>query len=153
MSTLQEHLDDLDPAPAIRALALAIARQRSVDAGRRDDYVSLAPPQSEIAVYLHRNRVSIALPPEKAGTAALQIEGATLQDKESTVYLRVGADVLAEHTNDMTSWALAAYDWKAAGPMSSHSGSAKSAASQRPEKFCPVHHVPLSPSGVCFSCA
>ncbi|MGY1669441.1 hypothetical protein [Geodermatophilus sp. SYSU D00710] len=152
MSTLQEHLDDLAPAAVIRALALAIAGQRSVDAGRRDDYVSLAPPLSEIAVYLHRNRVSIALPPEKAGTAALQIEGATLQDRESTVYLRVSADVLAAHPSEVTGWALASYDWKAAGPMSSHSGSARSA-SRRPEKICPVHHYPLSPSGVCFSCA
>jgi hypothetical protein len=82
MSTMQEHLDDLDPAAPIRALAAELATIASVEPDRQEHYVSLRPStEGAVAVYLHRTRVSIALPPERAPEVIGRLPDATLNAK------------------------------------------------------------------------
>ena len=59
MTTLQDHLDDLAPTPAVRALATALAERTAVESDRQGTYVSLRPSmEGAVAVYLHRSWIS-----------------------------------------------------------------------------------------------
>lgn len=151
MSTLQEHLDDLDPTPPVRSLAEELATQTAIESDRAADYVSLRPSMSgAIAVYAHRNRVSIALPPEWAADAASQFHGATEEKKGSTTYLRLSDELLSQHAAAVLDLTVEAVAWKAAGPSSALGGHAT-----KPEKAsqtCPKHWFELSPSGACPVC-
>ncbi|WP_138732043.1 hypothetical protein [Modestobacter excelsi] len=88
MTTLQDHLDDFDPAAPVRQFATGLALKTAIEAHRAHDYVSLSPSmEGGIAVYVHRRRVSIALSPERAAEAVSRFQGATAEKKGATTYL------------------------------------------------------------------
>jgi hypothetical protein len=151
MTTLQEHLDDLDPAEPVRQFAIELSKRTAIESDRSHDYVSLRPSLSgAITVYAHRGRVSIALPPERAVKAAYQFPGATEEKKGPTTYLRLSEELLEQHAAAALNLAVEALAWKAAGPASTLGGQAK-----KPEKVavtCPKHWYELSPSGACPIC-
>ena len=151
MSTLQEHLDDLAPTAPVRQFATELTRRTAVESHRADDYVSLRPSMSgAIAVYAHRNRVSIALTPERAIAAVSRLPGATPEKKGPTTYLHLSDDLLAQHARAVLELAVEAVAWKAAGPTSTLGGHIKQA--QKFPQTCPEHSQPLTPSGVCWQC-
>ncbi|MGY1753815.1 hypothetical protein [Blastococcus sp. SYSU D01042] len=152
MSTLQEHLDDLAPTPPVRQLAEKLATRTAIESNRAGTYVGLRPSLSgAIAVYAHRNRVSIALPPERAAEAAHQFPGATEERKDATTtYLHLGDDLLGQHGAAALDLAVEAVAGKAAGPTSTLGGHAKKPA--KAPKICPDHFFALTPSGACPVC-
>ncbi len=153
MSTLQEHLDDLDPVPAIRTLATTLAAGTAVESNRQEQYVSLRPSmEGAVAVYLHRTWISIAVEPDDAIAVAAQLPGATVHPKTpATTYLHVTSEVLVGALDAALSVAREAVAWRAAGPRSSvGTGSAKKVA--RPVTTCPSHWMALLPSGACPVC-
>jgi len=153
MNTMQQHLDDLGPTPPVRSLADELAKRTAVESDRQEQYVSLRPSmEGAVAVYLHRTRVSIALPPERAPEVASQLHGAALNHKTpATTYLDVPDGVLAAQPGLVLELAAEAVAWRASGPMSSLGiGHAK-----QPEKavnICPQHFYALTPSGACPVC-
>lgn len=153
MSTLQEHLDDLDPSPPIRTLAVELAKRTAVESNRQEQYVSLRPSmEGAVALYLHRQRISIALPPERAPEVVGQLPGATLNHKTpATTYLDVPDHLLGEQPGAVLDLAEEAVAWRATGPMSSP-GVGHSKTPEKPPKICPEHYYALTPSGACPVC-
>jgi hypothetical protein len=153
MSTLQEHLDDLDPTPAVRTFASALAGRTAVESDRQAHYVSLRPSmEGAVAVYLNRTWISIALSPERAAELDGTVPGASLDKKTAaTTYLRAGDDVLAGQHDVLLGIAEEAVAWRANGPKSSVGiGSPKK--SEQALQFCPKHQMALLPSGACPDC-
>lgn len=153
MTTLPEHLDDLDPTPEVRALATDLAGWTTVESDRQAQYVSLRPStESAVAVYLHRTWVSIALPPERALQVASDVPGATLDKKTpATTYLHVDADSLGIRYAVVLGIAKEAMSWRATGPRSSvGTGAAKK--DEQASKICPRCRMELLPSGACGAC-
>ncbi|PWW23491.1 hypothetical protein JD79_02665 [Geodermatophilus normandii] len=153
MSTLEEHLDDLAPAPAIRTLATTLAAETAVESDRQEQYVSLRPSmEGAVAVYLHRTWVSIAVEPDEAAAVAARLPEATVHPKTpATTYLHLTAEALAGAPDAALSVAREAVAWRAAGPRSSvGTGSAKKVA--QPVATCPSHWMALLPSGACPVC-
>ncbi|MGY1709102.1 hypothetical protein ACI8AC_06280 [Geodermatophilus sp. SYSU D00758] len=153
MTTLQQHLDDLDAALPIRTLAAALAGSTAVESGRQEQYVSLRPSmEGAVAVYLHKTWISIAVEPDEAAALAARLPGATIHPKTpATTYLHVSADTLAGAPDATLAIAQGAVTWRAQGPRSG--AGSKGSASQKAAQYCPDHGYELSPSGVCFSCA
>ncbi|MGY1690357.1 hypothetical protein [Geodermatophilus sp. SYSU D01105] len=153
MSTLHDHLDDLAPSPAVRALASDLAAWTTVESDRQAQYVSLRPStDSAVALYAHKTWVSIALPPERAPEVVGDVPGATLDEKTpATTYLHVDADLLADRYDVVLAIAKEAMDWRVHGPRSSvGTGSAKKGEQAR--DVCPTCRMELLPSGACGSC-
>ena len=76
MTTLQEHLDELDPTAPIRNLCTELAKRTAIESDITKDYASLRPAMSgAIAVFAHRNRVSIGLPPEQSSDVVSRFPG------------------------------------------------------------------------------
>ena len=152
MTTLQEHLDDLDPTAAVRQFATELAKRTAVESDRQEQYVSLRPSmEGAVAVYLHRARVSIALPPERAPEIVGQLPGGTLiHTTPATTYLVVPDHVLAGACPalDVATEAVA---WRASGPSSSAGGGHAKKAEKAPQ-LCPKHGYALTPSGSCWGC-
>ena len=151
MTTLQEHLDDLDPSAPIRTLATELAKRTAIESDRAADYLSLRPSLSgAIAVYARRARVSIGLPPERATEALGQLTGATGEPKGATTYVHLSEILVAQHAAAVLDLAVEAVAWKAAGPTSTLGGHA--AKSKQAPKICPKHFLALTPSGACPVC-
>ncbi len=153
MTTLHEHLDDLDPTPAVRTLAIDLAGWTTVGSDRQAQYVSLRPStDTAVAVYAQKTWVSIALPPERATQVVGDVPGATLDRKTpATTYLHVDADPLDDRYDVVLCITKEAMSWRAHGSTSSvGAGSAKTGA-QAP-KICPTCRMELLPSGACGSC-
>ncbi len=151
MSTLHEHLDDLAPTPPVRTLASELAKRTAIESDRAHDYVSLRPSMSgAIAVYAHRNRVSIGLPSEQGVKAMSQLPGATEEKKGPTTYLHLSDDVLVQHAAAALDLAVEAVAWKATGPTSTLGGHAKKP--EKAPKIRPKHFEALTSSGVCWKC-
>ncbi len=153
MSTLQEHLDALDPAPAIRALATSLAATTAVESHRQEPYVSLRPSmEGAVAVYLHRTWISIAVTPDDAAAVGARVPGATLHPKTpATTYLHLAASALAGAAAEVLRVAQEAVARRACGPGSGvAAGSAKKTA--QPPGTCPSHWMELLPSGACPEC-
>ncbi len=153
MTTLHEHLDDLDPTPAVRALATDLAGWTTVESDRQAQYVSLRPStESAVAVYLHRTWVSIALPPERAPQVVGDVPGATPDRKTpATTYLHVDAGSLDDRYDVILSASREAMDWRAHGPRSSVGTGAAKKGEQAPE-ICSTCWMQLLPSGACADC-
>jgi hypothetical protein len=153
MSTLHEHLDDLDPTPPVRVLATALTAQTAVESDRQEQYVSLRPSmEGAVAVHLHRTRASIALEPARAAEVVGQLPGATLNPKTpATTYVDVPDHVLAEKPATFLEIAAEAVAWRAAGPMSG-AGVGHAKKPDKAPQFCSEHWYQLSPSGACPVC-
>lgn len=153
MSTLQDHLDDLAPAAPVRTLATELAKRTAVESDRQEQYVSLRPSmEGAVAVYLHRTRISIALPPERAPEVVGHLPGATLNSKTpATTYLDVPSDVLATNPQAILHLAADAVAWRTSGPMSSF-GVGHAKGPEKTTKICPQHYYALTPSGACPVC-
>ncbi|MFD2090472.1 hypothetical protein [Blastococcus deserti] len=145
MSNLNEHLDDLDPTPAVRSLAAAVAGRTAVESHRQEQYVSLRPSmEGAVAVYLHRTYASIALPPERAASLAAQIPGSQLRKKTpATSYLVLPDQILTEQPQLSADIADEAVAWRATGPKS-RVGSAHHAKTEKEEKGLPGPLVPAA---------
>ncbi|MCF6508705.1 hypothetical protein E9549_15015 [Blastococcus sp. MG754426] len=151
MSTLQAHLDDLAATPPVRSLAEALAARTAIESDRTGTYVSLRPSLSgAIAVYAHRNRISIGLPPERAAEVVARFPGAKQEEKGPTTYLQLSDELLANHATAVMDLAVEAVTWKAAGPASTLGGHAKQ--SEKAPQICPEHWYALSPAGACPVC-
>jgi hypothetical protein len=153
VSTLQEHLDALDPAPAIRALATSLAATTAVESHRQEPYVSLRPSmQGAVAVYLQRTWVSIAVDADEATAVAARLPGATVHPKTpATTYLHLSASALAGASAEALRVAQEAVSRRASGPGSGiAAGSVKKTA--QPPGTCPSHWMELLPSGACPEC-
>ncbi|MGY1640852.1 hypothetical protein ACI782_06915 [Geodermatophilus sp. SYSU D00703] len=153
MSTLHDHLDDLDPAPPVRALATDLAGWTSVESDRQAQYVSLRPStENAVAVYAHKTWISIALSPERALQVVGEVPGATLDNKTpATTYLHVAADSLGDRYAVVLGIAKEAMGWRATGPKSSvGTGSPKKG--EQASKICPACQMELLPSGACGAC-
>jgi hypothetical protein len=153
VNVLQQHLEDLAPTARIEQLATDLAGRSAIESDRQAQYVSLRPSmEGAVAVYLHKNWVSLALPPERALEVIGQLPGATLDKKTpATTYVHISDEVLEERYDVAVQVAGEAVSWRATGPRSSvGTGSTKSPAKQIGS--CPVHHLQLLPSGACPDC-
>lgn len=153
MKRLQEHLDDLAPVAALRLFATSLAACASVDSDRQAGYVSLRPPlEGAIAVYVLRDRISIALPPPRALQVAPHLPRAVLQKKTpATTYLVMDAAAVAAQQHLVLDVAAEAVEWRASGPKV-QLGSSTSKKPAKEPMFCPEHWVELLPSGRCPFC-
>ena len=147
MSTLQDHLDNLGATPPVRTLAVQLATRTAIESDTANGYVSLRPSMSgAIAIYAHRNRVSIGLPPVRAAEAASHFPGATEEKKGPTTYLHLSDELLAQHAAAVLDLAVEAVAWRAAGPPSTLGGHATK--QEKASQTCPRHWLELSPRGL-----
>jgi len=111
-------LSDLRPESAIDRLARALVAARSVRTERRSDYVSLRPgSDAAIAVYVHKNRVSVALDPLEAPSLTHGITGADLQRiTPATTYAVIDAASVGRAHDAVLELAFKALGWRAQGP-------------------------------------
>ncbi len=90
----------------------ALAERREVAVDLRGSYLSLRPGQGgRIAVYVHRNRVSVAVRPDEAEALATSLPGVRLERRSAaTTYLIAAAQVLATAADAILALAVDAVD-------------------------------------------
>ena len=109
----EDPLAQLNAAEGVVALVRAVAEARGVVAKRQGTYVSIAPPNGPIALYVHRKLVSIALPPPRAEEVVEVLPGVTLQRKSpATTYVIVEHEMLRTSLTKVVPLALEALDWR-----------------------------------------
>ncbi len=146
MSDLHEHLEDLAPTARARALALEIVARTAAASARAANYVSLRPPLAgAIAVYLLRDKISIALPPDRADAVAPRLPGVQLQRRPPTTYLVMEGGALTRHAELLTQLAVEAVLWRADGPRGGSTGGPMTATRGKPSSH-------ISPAR-CTGCA
>ena len=108
-----EHLRQLNPDQQVADLVRRVANLREVRSEHRG-YVSIAPvPGRGIALYVHRFRISIALPPDRADEVLLSFPNYTYQRKSpATTYVVVHATALRGSFDGALGLALEAIDWR-----------------------------------------
>lgn len=150
MSRLTEHLEDLAPSDVISRFVLALAERRNVESDRRNVYLSLRPSlDGAIAVYVHREFVSIALDPDAATNAQRSHPSARMQRKTpATTYAVISSDDLAATFDTVVELAAGAVDWRASGPKWSV-GSDKTGLGRREPDICPDCNLVITPANTC----
>lgn len=150
MSTLTEHLQDLGPTDVIARFVLALAERRNVESDRRNVYLSLRPSlDGAIAVYVHRELVSVALDPGAAADAQRSHPSSRMQPKtRATTYAVISSDDLAATFDSVVDLAAAAVDWRASGPKWSV-GSDKTGPGRREPDICPDCNFVITPANTC----
>lgn len=108
-----EHLRQLNPDQQIADLISRVAKVREIRSEHRS-YVSIAPvPGRGIALYVHRSRISIALPPARAEEVLSSFPDLTRERKSpATTYVVVHAASLRRSFDGALGLALEAVDWR-----------------------------------------
>jgi hypothetical protein len=147
---LDAPLADLGPTPVVATLVEDLTTQRSLAADRRSNYLSLRPvPLGAIAVYVHRDRISVAMDPAKATRDITSVPGAKAQHRTpATTYVVIDADTISASYPAVLRWVVEAIDWRASGPQSTvGKGRSRSNSAERP--ICPNGWMEITPSGSC----
>ncbi|MBB2903527.1 hypothetical protein FHR75_004369 [Kineococcus radiotolerans] len=150
--TFENHLHDLGAAPFVADLVRDLATTRTLRTERQQDYVSVSPsPIGAIAVFAHRHRLEIAVRPELANVALVDVPGAELRKPTTaTTYLVVREPVCERSREAVLRHAAAALDWRAGGPArSTHSQRRVTAAAEATRPVCPACNYEITPSGAC----
>lgn len=152
LTALAALLNNLQPVPPVRALIDDLARRRPVAPDRRASYVSLRPTLGfPIAVYVHRNRISVAITPPSADAAASRFTGAVIiRATPATSYVVVTVASLQDHEAIAMELALAALQWRADGVQRGLEASGRDASPATEPELCPDCWTQLSVSGSCF---
>jgi hypothetical protein len=155
MSNLDALLQEIKPAAPVLRLAHAVEDEIELSPGRAASYVSLRPlGMDAVGVYVHSDRVSLALDPAIAQSHQQSLPGAKARVSNTTTwYLVVPAATVDSHYAEVLDLAVAAvlrrkdgtdYKKSADGIPSAASPKAKPV----PET-CPECWTQFSVSGVC----
>ncbi len=108
-----EDVGRLNPDQQVAALINQVAKVREVRSEHRG-YVSIAPLVGRgIALYVHRSRISIALPPERAEGVLRAFPAFAIERKSpATTYVVVHAAALRDFFDGALGLALEAIDWR-----------------------------------------
>lgn len=138
MTALVDQLDELGASPAVRALGAGVAARASVTPDLQSQYVSLRPAlEGAVAVYLLRERISIALDPDRALQVPAVVPGVVLQKKTPrTTYVVADVPLLQKHAGVLTDLAVEAVEWRVHGPKH-HASAGGAAASVREPGLLP----------------
>ncbi|MEU4244313.1 hypothetical protein [Actinoplanes sp. NPDC026619] len=152
MTDLAARLDNLQPVPVVRVFIEELGTQHAVAPDRRAGYVSLRPTlRDPIAVYVHRNRISIAITPPDAEAAASRIDGAEIvRATPATSYVILTAAALQGREAIAFELALAALQWRANGVRRGLGTGGRDASTAVEPDLCPDCWTELSASGSCF---
>ncbi|WP_432543058.1 hypothetical protein [Kineococcus sp. SYSU DK002] len=150
--TLENHLDDLGAAPFVADLLRDLATTRTLRTERQQGYVSVSPsPVGAIAVFAHRHRLEIAVRPELANAALVDVPGAELRKPTTaTTYLVVREPVCGRSREAVLRHAATALDWRVGGPARGAGSSRRAtAATETARPVCPECNYEITPSGAC----
>jgi hypothetical protein len=146
MTTLQDHLDDLDPAAPVRQFATGLAWKTAIEAHRAHDYVSLSPSWRAV---LPSTYTSVGCPspldPERAAEALSRVPGRNGGEEGRNDIPAAPRRTVGAAGRGRLDPAVGAVGWRAAGPTSTLGGHAEN--SQKVPQMCPTHFYELSPSG------
>lgn len=154
MNDLEEHLDDLDASTPVRQLAAAVADRAPITSHRAAEYVGVRPAMEDkaVALYLHRDYASIAVPHDRTGAELARFNGShPRREKGKTTYLVLPDDVLTKQFKAAVDLAVEMVEWRAAGPKATLGG--RPHHQEKPLKICPSCHMQLPPNGTCAACA
>ena len=155
MSDVRKALVDFSCASAVRSAAVALvpaAPSTHLWEGTSDDYVGLCGSgDSAIGVYVNHNRLSIALDPASAQSAAAKYTLPT-EKKGATSYVLLDADRLGDAGTRAVAvqLGLQALEQSCAKPAKKPKPHTKS--TEKPDLTCPKHHYTLLPNGTCWAC-
>ena len=149
---LEDHLAGLGASPVVADLLRDLGRARSVRTESQQGYVSVSPsPIGAIALFAHRHRLEVALRPELANAALLDVPGAELKlVTPATTRLVVCEETCRRSREQVLQHAVRAVDWRAGGPAWTAASTRRATVapgSARPA--CPTCWVEFTPSGAC----
>ncbi len=144
-------LDELTAATSLRSLVRSLAARHTLTAdGVVSNYVGVRPSSNgTISVYIHSQSVSLALEPDVARRAAERLGGTLRAKNPTTWFLRLSADEVATHMDDVIRLAESALEKSETGP-AYEGGRAASAALASAREICPrCRQYELAANGSC----